>query len=518
MTALMWRGVPQGWASGNDGGFRRRAESALTHPATIAALSVLLLNDLLFKAIWPESWVTGKLSDLAWLVFALPLLAFLLSFLIRNSSPAKRISFLAAYVGLPLLYVAFNTLDPVHDSIMRGISLMGGAATSPRDATDSLVIPPGWCIAILVWGRVATDASVLRRRWALLVAGVASLAAIASDRPSPVPGVVDVGTADSGEIVALTNDQDTYYPVDETGNYIVNEIDDGLDQYRSVDGGMTWRHMEERLDPFPWSEGSVHTPRGRFTLDGPRVMRADADGGQVEVAYSTAYLQEHGNMWIQNIAGWELGRRPSLAEQPQGLAFDEESGNLVLGLGIQGVVVGKPDGEWVGVPVDRYTPTDFSFWTKTRQLTLSLGFWITALTLAVSMTATGSVFGSKPWIMSHGGSFLVVAALISLIASVALLGTFGVPDGAPQAVLVFLAITSWLLSAICLAGTWEEPNHHRVVVYAVVGMAALVYLALMLWLHLGLSHETSKTGAVVLCGLAAIVLAGYVRRTGREVD
>ena len=517
MNAQTWCGA-SGWLPLSDGDLRRRAEPALTDPMTIAALGVLLLNDLLLKAVWPNSWFTGKLSDLAWLVFALPLLAFLLSFLTRSSPRAQRISFLSAYGGLPLIYVAFNTFDPVHDSIMRGISLAGGAAGSPRDATDSLVVPLGWCMALWVWGRVASDVSVLRRRWALLVAGVASLAAIASDRPSPVPGVSHVGTLENGNLVAHTVDRDTYYPVDEDGNYIVDEIDDGTDQFRSVDGGMTWRLIEDGLEEFPWGEGSVYTPRGRYTLDGPRVVRADSDGGQGQVAYSTAYLQEHGNMWIQNIAGWKLGRRPKLAEQPQGLAYDENSENLVFGLGIQGVVVGKPDGEWVGVPVGRYAPTDFSFWTKTRLLTLNLGFWITALTLAVSMTATGSVFGSRPWIMSHGGSFLIMAALISLIASVALLGTFGVPDGAPQALLVFLAITSWLLSAVCLARTWEEPNYHRVVVCAVVGIAALVYLAFMLWLHLGLSHETTKTGAVVLCGLAAIVLAGYVRRTGPEVD
>ncbi len=88
------------WAGGD---FRRRVESALTHPATVAALAVLLLNDLLLKAIWPHSWLTGKLSDLAWLIFALPLLAFPLSFAARGSLGARRLAFLAAYAGLPLL-------------------------------------------------------------------------------------------------------------------------------------------------------------------------------------------------------------------------------------------------------------------------------------------------------------------------------------------------------------------------------------------------------------------------------
>ena len=58
--------------------FRHRSESALIHPATATAIVVLLLNDMAFKAIWLHSWVTGKLSDLAWVAFASPLLAFLL--------------------------------------------------------------------------------------------------------------------------------------------------------------------------------------------------------------------------------------------------------------------------------------------------------------------------------------------------------------------------------------------------------------------------------------------------------
>ena len=94
--------------------FRTRCASALTHPATVAALVTLLLNDVVFKAMWPDAWVTGKLSDLAWVVFALPLLAFLLSLFTRGHEFAARAAFLSAYAGLPLLYAAFNTFEPVH--------------------------------------------------------------------------------------------------------------------------------------------------------------------------------------------------------------------------------------------------------------------------------------------------------------------------------------------------------------------------------------------------------------------
>ena len=135
-----------------DNAFRRRSESALIHPATVASVALLLLNDIVFKALWPGAWLTGKLSDLAWMVFAPPLLAFLLAFLTGRNATAQRAAFLAAYAGLPLLYAAFNTFAPVHDVILRGLSLVsGGTAGSPLDATDSIVIPLGVGIALWVW-------------------------------------------------------------------------------------------------------------------------------------------------------------------------------------------------------------------------------------------------------------------------------------------------------------------------------------------------------------------------------
>ena len=161
--------------------FRYRCASALMHPATITALVLLLLNDLVFKSMWPGSWATGKLSDLAWAVFALPLLAFLLSLIVGRNASGQRAAFIASYIGLPLLYAAFNTFQPVHDLILRGLSIASGAtAGSPLDVTDSMVIPLGLCIALWAWRRRIPSAASLRMRFLLLVAGVAALASVAT--------------------------------------------------------------------------------------------------------------------------------------------------------------------------------------------------------------------------------------------------------------------------------------------------------------------------------------------------
>ena len=274
------------WAGGGD--FRRRAESALTHPVTVAALGVLLLNDLLLKAIWPHSWLTGKLSDLAWLVFALPLLAFLLSFATRgNLTTARRLSFLAAYAGLPLLYAAFNTFDPVHDLIMRGISLAGGAAGSPRDATDSLVIPLAWVAALWVWRRPPAASGAMRLRWAVLVAGVAALASVATSQlePLPVRGATLVGISE--------------------GAVVVVALDSVI--YESLDGGLTWNSSALPWEAVSWGGQSVDTPTGRYTFDGPRILCVSANRCPEQVAFSTEYLQRDANVWVQRTSTQDLG-------------------------------------------------------------------------------------------------------------------------------------------------------------------------------------------------------------------
>ena len=189
--------------SGYRHSLRVRCASALTHPVTVAALVVLLLNDALFKSLWPDSWVTGKVSDLAWVVFASPLLAFVLSLFPIRRLFAERAAAIIAYAGLPALYAAFNTFEPVHDWILRGLSLVaGGTAGSPLDPSDSLVIPFGLGIAVWVWRRRPVGPDRLRVRLALLAAGVATFATVATSPILPESGVRSVGVAGDGAIMA----------------------------------------------------------------------------------------------------------------------------------------------------------------------------------------------------------------------------------------------------------------------------------------------------------------------------
>ena len=198
--------------------FRRQAASAVMHPVTLAALGVLILNDLLLKALWPGAWIPGKLSDVAWMVFAPPVLAYMLSLATLECLRAQRAAFAGAYLGLPILYTAFNTFQPVHDAFLLMLGLLGGdGPRSPMDPTDSLVIPFAMAVALWVWSRPPLEPTSIRARLVMLAATAAGLASVASSYDT-VRGITDVGRIDSWKVGASVDSGGTYQSTDGGGD------------------------------------------------------------------------------------------------------------------------------------------------------------------------------------------------------------------------------------------------------------------------------------------------------------
>ncbi len=551
------------WAPGTNGGFNQRCVSALTHPATVIALATLLLNDVLFKALWPDAWITGKLSDLAWVIFALPLLAFLLSLCTRGNRIAARTAFLTAYVGLPLLYAAFNTFEPVHYWILRGLSIAsGGSAGAPLDATDSMVIPLGWGIAVWVWQRPALSPHAMRMRWGMLVAGVAVLASIASSPPPVDLGITGVGVSEDGILHASARYYDQY-PL----NYST---------HLSKDGGLTWTNsFTYQRGSVTWGGQTVETPRGRYTIQGTDI--ALLGGGTV---YSTAYLRKAGNVWTQEQSTTHLGDR-EVATELRAIVYDERSGNVVVALGLQGVLVGTSDGQWMPYAVGPYTPTDFSFLHKTRLLLTNPSFWAVALVLSLSITGAGlilSQYQPKDYSLSIASVVLGLGMILGLglpylLGFIFLSGTYsfivaivagaflllapivtGVVIGARRKPSRFqkrfslgIVIISFLASGYVLvafpgssstgsiidltglytlfayvviaqfgitsiAVSWRLLRYWPVVLLSLSGMIFLIVLAFMLWLHLGIPLVLAKLSALALTGFVGFRLSDYVKR------
>ncbi len=376
----------------------------MTHPLTVTALAVLLLNDLFFKAIWPHGWVTGKLSDLAWMVFAPPLLAFLLSLVTPRNRTAERAAFVASYVGLPLLYAAFNTFAPVHDVVIRWLLLISGAAAgSPLDVTDSLVIPPAVAIAWWVWRRPTAGPSSVRTKFGLLLAGAMAVAAVASS-PLPVAlGVTAVAMGPDGKVTAKAT-------------YLYGRSD----YYDSSDGGLTWHKFEPEEGILP-SHRWVETPRGQYSIRGATIILIKPNGSRVE-AYSAKHLRNDANRWVMDRTS-SLGEEEAyagfhiLATGPESITYDPSTGNVIAGMGLQGVLVGTQDGRWTPVTVGVYEPADFSASAKLRLISSDVYTWLIVIVTTATFATAGLIasftrYSAKTLVLSIGSGALFASPLL----------------------------------------------------------------------------------------------------------
>ena len=528
--------------------FRLRAEAALTHPATLLALAALLVNDHLLKSIWPGAWATGKLSDLAWLIFAMPLAAWLLSLIARDGRLSRRVAFISAYLGLPLLYAAFNTFGSLHDFILTAITTPFGLIPgSPLDATDSIVIPPAMAIGLWVWRANSAKSALARRKW---VAAVASIAVVSSIATSPAPvenGITYLGVADNGTIVAVADSE--YWS----------------ERFESSDGGMTWNLDDSAETRYFGGGDRVQTPRGIYVIDGPDILRAGMDG-MGELVYSAAYLQQSHNAWLQRISTVGLGER-ELSEQPLAIAYDPTSGNLVVAMGIQGVLIGTPDEQWIPVAVGPFRPTDFSLLSKARYLLASLEFWTASFLLSLAMVGVALMMANRtmeslkslPVELAVGaGSVTTFVAMVwisldevqNLLAGLASLGfvimlviavyakirppesvfrrltttTFvGLTLGLSVAILLIfqnfdeaglwllLAIPAFMLNVPMFALTWDRSAYLRTAIPFFLLMNVLVFLPHMLWLNAAVEKVVASLLAVLLTTIVAVAMAVYLR-------
>jgi hypothetical protein len=144
------------------GMIRYTAHAGTSHPLCLTAVGVLLVNDHLLKAAWPGV-LTGKLSDVAWLVVAPVVTAALLARSGMGPLSSQRL----ALSGVGFVFVLLQLWPALGEAW--GV-LSGGHHVA--DGADLLALP-ALLLARLCW---TTRSSGPERRWALPVAALACLA------------------------------------------------------------------------------------------------------------------------------------------------------------------------------------------------------------------------------------------------------------------------------------------------------------------------------------------------------
>ncbi|ROS27871.1 hypothetical protein [Cellulomonas sp. PhB150] len=167
----------------------------LTHPVTLVGLALLVVNDHVLKAAY-GSWWTGKLSDVAWLVLAPPLVAGLVALAGRVLARDLRLGPGVCVAVVGAVFVVTKATAVGAAAAAGVLTALAGPSVVLDDRTDLLALP-ALGLALLTARRSASGpATRLRSNLALLVVLPVAVLATAATSTSGPTGAAEVGVVD----------------------------------------------------------------------------------------------------------------------------------------------------------------------------------------------------------------------------------------------------------------------------------------------------------------------------------
>ncbi len=346
-----------------------RTLKSISHPVSIGAIAMVLLNDHLLRRVAP-SWFTGKIGDFAWLIFAPFLLMAILAWLPFRSNRRAEIVGYGSLIGTGLIFGFAKTWPEFHALTIKVLETLTGWPNVLRmDPTDALALP-ALLIAWWIWKQsVHRSIALPPRGWVLLPLAV--LATMA-DSPATNYGIVCVHIDATPALIA----GDTY------------------SRYISQDGGLTWQTSS--FDNSRCGAGidvvslfkDPNNAQVQYRFISQRSIERSIDDGQTwQTEYNLMQLSDaQAAYYTRNQAS--VVARPG----PFEVAFDPTSGNVVAAMGFDGVLVRPRDGQWRWINIGSYSHADL---TRIDQIVsllaydlllalalafLSIGAWARALT------------------------------------------------------------------------------------------------------------------------------------------
>ncbi|MEU6414833.1 hypothetical protein [Microbispora sp. NPDC046933] len=492
-------------ATGGPQGARIGAQGAwLGHPATVVAVGVLIVNDRVLKPLWPGV-VTGKLSDLAGMLVAPPLLALLAAYAARITRrvPLGDRTAAGAIALTGALFAWMKTTGTGAEAATRAWAVLVPSSRVLADPTDLLALP-ALAVAWLVWRRAARPAARdLRRARALTVLPAAVFAVTAT---SAVPA------SSSARAVEVRH-----------GEIVVAVAPDGA-TIATGDAGRSWHEWKGSPSPSPVTRACVPAEPGRCYRVTPNRLRVEqtTDGG---ATWTVAWEISRGRQgWLDR--GYEnpdpYGERSDRAASTAVAVQAVPGGHVVaVANGTDGVVMRDASGRWRRLGFPAYDPerallsedAAAPLASPGERIGTELGVAV-LVALAALLAALGTRAGARRWPVRFGICAAIMWTSVLLVVTA---------DGmATRLASLALFVPMFAVGAAGVLAVWlrSRPRWTRLLLAAPAAFAA-VCLPFLGW-SMGLPDDygVAVLLAVLLCTAVLVVAvraAVWARaRTRRE--
>ena len=467
----------------------RKALRLSVHPATLAAIGLLLVNDHLLRRIWPSA-LTGKLGDFAWLFFIPLLVAVLVALVLPGRGPRRAVAVgWLAFGSVAIVFAAAKTVPVVHESvIVLAEHVLGFTVGWRRDPTD-LVGLVGLAAGAALWVRTPEPAGgrieLTAPGWAALI--MATLLTVAN-APAPDPGIYCLEARD-GDVWAYA----------------------GYTSYRTTDGGLTWERSDAQRGgcPNPWQATSgapvtmldPNNDQRRYRFEPSLSIELSEDGG---ATWRTVHQVENMSEAVAAATQQRLTSSAELRPTPIDGKIDRRTGNAIFAMGHAGVLVQDASGAWQAIAVGDYGPVTVSgafdfFQLLVGDILLAVGLALLGFNVLASRAI---VRGRTAWIIA-----LIVAggiwAAVAFVFPPAL--TYGYGSFITYAAMLVLGLILLIATAIALVKLLQEGAARvwRPLLICLAG-GVLFLLPYALWAADTLPRYTLAAAFGTLLGVAAI--------------
>jgi hypothetical protein len=318
---------------------KTRSIAFLLNPITIFAFLILFINDHIIKYQFP-SWVSGKISDIAWLYIFPGVLIFIISaFTGKYPNITSRKIWIVAILFTIIGFVGVKTIYPFHNVIVNIFRLVLNMTPQiVMDKTDLFTLPI-LILSILVWKNNKPILSKNSKFKALIVSLIFLILTIAS-QPAVNYGISCLYPTKSG-ILAISN-----------ANYMEPQ------SFITTDGGLTWTIKAKKVNiPTTCPQSKWYGDRNEIDYYENNIyyhslnnmtIEARSEDNNWKTIYDFRYTPP---MEALDLLSNSFGSNSNALSD---IYYDGQSGNTIFAMGTNGILIQTKDDQWKWVKVGSF--------------------------------------------------------------------------------------------------------------------------------------------------------------------